>query len=74
MNYPWRIYHLISEGLPYAKEELRVLLSSIRLAGKVMNQQINKAGLAEILGKDYVQGKSQAKLEVRLFKDCLIEN
>jgi fructose-1,6-bisphosphatase I len=51
---------------PYAKGELSALLSSIRLAGKVVNQQINKAGLAEIrgkAGKENVQGELQAKLD-----------
>lgn len=51
----------------YAKGELSGLLSSIKLAGKVVNQAINKAGLAEILGKagkQNVQGESQAKLDV----------
>ncbi|MCM4157928.1 class 1 fructose-bisphosphatase [Gramella sp. AN32] len=55
------------KDFPYAKGELSALLSSIRLAGKVVNQQINKAGLAEILGKagkENVQGESQAKLDV----------
>lgn len=55
------------KDFPYAKGELSRLLSSIRLAGKVVNQQINKAGLAEILGKagkENVQGESQAKLDV----------
>ena len=52
---------------PYAKGELSALLSSIRLAGKMVNQEINKAGLAEILGKmghDNVQGEEQMKLDV----------
>ncbi len=43
------------------------MLSSIRLAGKMVNQEINKAGLAEILGKygqDNVQGEEQMKLDV----------
>ena len=55
------------KDFPYAKGELSRLLSSIRLAGKVVNQQINKAGLAEILGKagkENVQGESQAKLDI----------
>ncbi|WP_373056628.1 class 1 fructose-bisphosphatase [Zunongwangia sp. H14] len=55
------------KDFPYAKGELSALLSSIRLAGKVVNQQINKAGLAEILGKagkENVQGEAQAKLDV----------
>lgn len=55
------------KDFPYAKGELSALLSSIRLAGKVVNQQINKAGLAEILGKagkENVQGESQTKLDI----------
>lgn len=55
------------KDFPYAKGELSALLSSIRLAGKLVNEQINKAGLAEILGKmgrQNVQGESQAKLDV----------
>ena len=34
------------KDFPYAKGELSALLSSIKLAGKLVNQQINKAGLA----------------------------
>mgnify|MGYP003631329931 CR=1 FL=1 len=55
------------KDFPYAKGELSALLSSIRLAGKMVNQAINKAGLSEILGKagqDNVQGEEQAKLDV----------
>ncbi|MDT0688909.1 class 1 fructose-bisphosphatase [Salegentibacter sp. F188] len=55
------------KDFPYAKGELSALLSSIRLAGKVVNQAINKAGLSEILGKagnENVQGEDQAKLDV----------
>lgn len=52
---------------PYAKGELSALLSSIRLAGKMVNQEINKAGLANILGAagdENVQGEEQQKLDV----------
>ena len=55
------------KDFPYAKGELSALLSAIRLAGKVVNQQINKAGLSEILGKagkENVQGEVQAKLDI----------
>lgn len=55
------------KDFPYAKGELSALLSSIRLAGKMVNQEINKAGLAEILGKagnDNVQGEEQMKLDI----------
>ena len=55
------------KDFPYAKGELTALLSSIKLAGKVVNEKINKAGLSQILGKagvENVQGESQAKLDV----------
>lgn len=63
------------KDFPYAKGELSGLLSSIRLAGKVVNQAINKAGLAEILGKagqENIQGESQAKLDV-MANDVFVE-
>lgn len=52
---------------PYAKGELSALLSSIRLAGKVVNREINKAGIADILGDagaENIQGEAQMKLDV----------
>lgn len=55
------------KDFPYAKGELTALLSSIKLAGKVVNQKINKAGLSQILGKvgtENIQGETQAKLDV----------
>ncbi len=56
------------EDFPYAKGELSRLLSAIQLASKVMNSQINKAGLVnEILGKvgtTNIQGEEQKKLDV----------
>jgi fructose-1,6-bisphosphatase I len=55
------------KDFPYAKGELSALLSSIRLAGKMVNQEINKAGLANILGaagNENVQGEDQMKLDV----------
>ena len=56
------------QDFPYSKGELSNLLSAIRLASKVMNSQINKAGLVdEILGgvgKENVQGEQQKKLDV----------
>ncbi|MCA0957653.1 class 1 fructose-bisphosphatase [Muricauda ruestringensis] len=51
----------------YAKGELTALLSSIKLAGKVVNEKINKAGLSSIIGKigtENVQGEIQAKLDI----------
>ncbi|MCM8568513.1 class 1 fructose-bisphosphatase [Gramella jeungdoensis] len=55
------------KDFPYAKGELTALLSSIKLAGKMVNQKINKAGLAQILGKvgtENIQGETQAKLDI----------
>jgi fructose-1,6-bisphosphatase I len=52
---------------PFATGELSALLSSIRLAAKVVNREINKAGLADVLGdmgSDNVQGERQMKLDV----------
>jgi len=55
------------KDFPYAKGELSALLSSIRLAGKMVNQEINKAGLANIIGAagmENIQGEDQQKLDV----------
>lgn len=52
---------------PYATGDLSQLLTSIRLAAKVVNREINKAGLVDILGAigaQNVQGESQMKLDV----------
>ncbi len=53
---------------PYAKGELSRLLSAIRLAAKVMNSQINKAGLVDSilgsLGNQNIQGEEQKKLDL----------
>nr|WP_108650552.1 class 1 fructose-bisphosphatase [Dongshaea marina] len=53
---------------PEAKGELTSLLSSIRLAAKVVNREINKAGLvADIqggVGSTNVQGEDQQKLDL----------
>lgn len=52
---------------PYSTGELTQLLTSIRLAAKVVNREINKAGLADILGAvgaENVQGEKQMKLDV----------
>lgn len=52
----------------YAKGELSRLLSAIGLAARVVNSEVNKAGLMEdILGEvgcENVQGESQKKLDV----------
>ncbi len=51
----------------YASGDLSQLLTSIRLASKVVNREINKAGLADILGAmgtENIQGEQQMKLDV----------
>ncbi|MGF1752503.1 class 1 fructose-bisphosphatase [Vibrio makurazakiensis] len=52
---------------PHASGDLSSLLSSIRLAAKIVNREINKAGLADItgaVGVDNVQGEEQQKLDL----------
>ncbi|MCK5781400.1 MAG: class 1 fructose-bisphosphatase [Flavobacteriales bacterium] len=51
----------------YTSGELSRLLSSIRLAAKVVNREVNKAGLVDILGaegSENIQGEEQQKLDV----------
>ena len=63
-------------AFPYASGDLSQLLSSIRLASKVVNREINKAGLADILGamgNENVQGEAQMKLDVYA-NDVFIES
>lgn len=52
----------------YATGELTQLLTSFRLAGKIVNREVNKAGLAEDIlgaeGSENVQGEAQQKLDV----------
>lgn len=55
------------KDFPFATGELSQLLTSIRLAAKVVNREINKAGLADILGamgSENVQGEAQQKLDI----------
>ncbi len=52
---------------PYAKGELTRLLTHIGVAAKVVNREVNKAGLVDILGEagsDNIQGEQQKKLDV----------
>ena len=52
---------------PYAQGELSRLLTAIRLAAKIVNREVNKAGLVDILGAvggENVQGEEQQKLDV----------
>ena len=51
----------------YSSGELSRLINSIRLAAKVVNHQVNKAGLVDIIGafgETNVQGEDQQKLDV----------
>jgi fructose-1,6-bisphosphatase I len=51
----------------YSSGELTRLLSSIKLATKIVNHKVNQAGLVDILGKfgtENVQGEEQQKLDV----------
>jgi len=52
---------------PFAKGELSSLLSDISIAAKIVNREVNKAGLVNILGEagsENVQGETQKKLDV----------
>ncbi|MFM2285834.1 MAG: hypothetical protein RLZZ543_1331, partial [Bacteroidota bacterium] len=52
---------------PYAKGELSSLLSDISIAAKIVNREVNKAGLVNILGEagtENIQGEGQKKLDV----------
>ncbi|HXH99551.1 MAG TPA: class 1 fructose-bisphosphatase [Sphingobacteriaceae bacterium] len=52
---------------PYAKGELSRLLRDIGIASKIVNREVNKAGLMNILGEAgsvNIQGESQKKLDI----------
>lgn len=54
-------------AFPYATGELSQLLRDIALAGKIINREVNKAGLVDIAGANgtaNVQGENQQKLDV----------
>ncbi|MEL6483912.1 MAG: fructose-bisphosphatase class I, partial [Bacteroidota bacterium] len=51
----------------YTSGELSRLLNGIRLAAKVVNHEVNKAGLVDIIGAagdTNIQGENQQKLDV----------
>ena len=55
------------EEFKYSSGELSRLINSIRLAAKVVNHEVNKAGLVDILGAagdTNIQGEDQQKLDV----------
>ncbi|RYE18680.1 MAG: class 1 fructose-bisphosphatase [Sphingobacteriales bacterium] len=52
---------------PYAKGELSRLLRDLGIAAKIVNREINKAGLVSILGDSgtvNIQGENQKKLDI----------
>jgi len=52
---------------PYAKGELSRLLRDIGIAAKIVNREVNKAGLVDVLGDAgtiNIQGEGQKKLDV----------
>ncbi|MCU0423737.1 MAG: class 1 fructose-bisphosphatase [Bacteroidia bacterium] len=63
--------------IPGAKGEFSRLLRDIGIAAKTISREVNRAGLAEILGEagsENIQGEDQKKLDVignNLFIDCL---
>lgn len=55
------------ESFKYTSGELSRLINSIRLAAKVVNHEVNKAGLVDIIGAagdTNIQGEDQQKLDV----------
>ncbi len=55
------------QAFKYSSGELSRLINSIRLAAKVVNHEVNKAGLVDILGAagdTNIQGEDQQKLDV----------
>ncbi|MDC3388658.1 class 1 fructose-bisphosphatase [Flavobacteriaceae bacterium] len=66
------------ESFQYSCSELSRLINSIRLAAKVVNHEIRKAGLVDITGaagEINIQGEAQQKLDVYandIFKETLI--
>ncbi|WP_405290945.1 class 1 fructose-bisphosphatase [Algibacter sp. Ld11] len=62
----------------YSSGELSRIINSIRLAAKIVNHEVNKAGLVDILGaagETNIQGEDQQKLDIYandVFKSALI--
>ena len=55
------------DDFPYASGELSQLLRDIALATKIVNRDVNRAGLIDIAGaygKQNIQGEEQQKLDV----------
>ena len=55
------------KDFPYAKGELSRLLRDIGIAAKIINREVNKAGLLDVFGyngETNIQGEDQKKLDV----------
>ena len=55
------------KDFPYATGELTNLLRDIAVASKIVNRDVNRAGLVDVLGakgETNVQGEEQQKLDV----------
>ncbi|MDB4082661.1 class 1 fructose-bisphosphatase [Vicingaceae bacterium] len=55
------------DDFPFATGELSRLLNDIVIASKIVNREVNKAGLADILGstsQENIQGETQQKLDI----------
>src|SRR5690606_24135214 len=55
------------EDCPFATGELTRLLNDIVIASKIVNREVNKAGLVNIIGateNENIQGETQQKLDV----------
>lgn len=54
-------------GFPHAKGELSRIMGDIAIASKIVNREVNKAGLVDILGQagdTNIQGEEQQKLDI----------
>src|ERR1700761_5241075 len=55
------------DEFPFAKGELSRLLRDIGIAAKIVNREVNKAGLVDIIGgagTTNIQGENQKKLDI----------
>ena len=55
------------DSFKYSSGELSKLINAIRLAAKVVNHEVNKAGLVDVIGAagdTNIQGEDQQKLDV----------
>lgn len=55
------------DSFPYSSGELSKMINALRLAAKVVNHKVNKAGLIDIVGdfgESNIQGEEQQKLDI----------